>query len=97
MSSMMERNLVMEIETYKESIACVEEGEILPIKVKSESTKSRDKIIALLAQDGKLSASSIAQNIGISSKAVEKHFARLKAEGVIERIGPAKGGKWIVK
>ena len=59
--------------------------------------KSRGKIIALLEEDGKLSAVAVAEKIGISAKAVEKHLARLKADGVIERIGPAKGGRWMVK
>ncbi|MBQ3249356.1 MAG: winged helix-turn-helix transcriptional regulator [Alistipes sp.] len=59
--------------------------------------KSRDKIVALLSEDDRLNAMALAQKIGISSKAVEKHLARLKADGIIERIGSAKGGYWRVK
>ncbi len=59
--------------------------------------KGREKIIQLLSEDGKLSAVGLAERLGISAKAVEKHLARLKADGVIERIGPAKGGYWKVK
>ncbi|MGM9748007.1 MAG: DUF977 family protein [Lachnospiraceae bacterium] len=54
--------------------------------------KSREKIIALLSENGKLSASDLATRIGISAKAVEKHLAKLKAEGILQRIGPDKGG-----
>ena len=50
----------------------------------------------MLAQDGKLSAASLAETIGITPKAIEKHLAKLKAEGIIQRIGPAKGGRWVV-
>ena len=57
-----------------------------------KSLKSREKIIALLEKDNRLSAAAIAKKIGITAKAVEKHLARLKANGIIERIGPAKGG-----
>ena len=53
--------------------------------------KSREKIIALLSEDSKLSATAVAEKIGISAKAVEKHLSNLKAEGIIERIGAAKG------
>ena len=60
-------------------------------------TKSREKIIALLSENGKLSATLLAGKIGISAKAVEKHLANLKADGTIERVGPAKGGYWKVK
>ena len=59
--------------------------------------KSREKIVALLAEDGKLSAVALADKVGISAKAVEKHLANLKADGMIERIGPAKGGHWKVR
>ena len=59
--------------------------------------KTRDKIIALLAEDGGQSAATIADKIGRSAKAVEKQLAKLKAEGLIDRKGPAKGGEWVVK
>ena len=59
--------------------------------------KTRDKIIALIAEDGKQSAATLAEKIGISAKAVEKQLAKLRAEGIIDRKGPAKGGEWVVK
>ena len=89
MSSMMEHNLQDEITAYLYSIGYKSGGE--------KTRKSREKIVALLAQDGKLSAAALAKQIGISAKAIEKHLAKLKAEGIIERIGPAKGGYWKVK
>lgn len=48
-------------------------------------------------ENGRLSAAALAEKIGISAKAIEKHLASLKADGIIERIGPAKGGHWRVK
>lgn len=90
MISMMEQNLSNEITSYLDSIGEIEESRKKP-------TKSRDKIIALLSEDGKLSAATLAKTIGITPKAVEKHIANLKADGIIERIGPAKGGYWKVK
>ena len=89
MTSMMEQNLQTEIATYLESIGDKESGE--------KPTKSREKIVAILSEDSKLSATALAEKIGISSKAVEKHLANLKADGIIERIGPTKGGYWRVK
>ena len=32
----------------------------------------------------------------VTPKAVEKHLARLKAEGRLRRVGPDKGGHWMV-
>ena len=96
MTSMMEQNLQNEIATYLESIGDEESREKTQ-KGGEKPTKSREKIVALLSEDGKLSAAALAEKIGISSKAVEKHLANLKADGIIERIGPAKGGYWRVK
>ena len=60
--------------------------------------KSREKIIALLSEDGTLTMAALARRTGITPKAVEKQIARLKADGILERIGPDKGGRWhIVK
>lgn len=89
MTTMMEQNLLNEITTYLESIDEEESRE--------KPQKSREKIVALLSEDGKLSAVALAKKIGISAKSVEKHLANLKADGIIERIGPAKGGYWKVK
>ena len=89
MTSMMKQNLQNEIATYLESIGNEESRE--------KPRKSREKIVALLSEDGKLSAVALAEKIGISAKAVEKHLANLKTDGIIERFGPAKGGYWKVK
>ena len=96
MSSMMEQNLQNEIATYLESIGDEESREKTQ-KGREKSTKSREKIVDILSEDGKLSAAALAEKIGISPKAVEKHLANLKADGIIDRIGPAKGGYWKVK
>ena len=96
MSSMMKRNIENEITTYLNSIE-PEESREKTAKSRVKSGKSREKIIALLSEDGKLSAMAVAEKIGISAKAVEKHLSNLKAEGIIERIGAAKGGHWRVK
>ena len=58
------------------------------------SLNSREKIIALLSLDSTLSAAALAERIGITAKAVEKQVARMKADGVLRRIGPDKGGYW---
>lgn len=61
---------------------------------REKTIKSREKIIVLLSQDNSLSAAALAKRIGITPKAVEKHIARMKAEGILKRIGPDKGGYW---
>ena len=65
-----------------------------PTKDMKKKVKSREKIIALLSQDNTLSATALAKRIGITPKTVEKQIAGLKADGVLRRIGPDKGGYW---
>ena len=97
MSSMMQKNLQHEIEAYLCSVGEVHEPGFEYERVKVKKIKSREKIIALLAENGKLSAVALAERIGISAKTVEKHLSNLKADGIIKRIGPDKGGHWKVK
>jgi predicted HTH transcriptional regulator len=97
MTSMMARNLLTEIDAYLKSTNDISDSREKSTKGREKTEKSREKIIAMLAEDGKLSAATLAERLGITAKAVEKHLARLKADGIIERIGPAKGGWWKVK
>ena len=99
MSSMVQKNLQNEIENYISSIGDVHEVHDEGVeyqKSKPKKIKSRDKIVALLTDNNKLSAVALAERIGISAKAVEKHLSNLKADGIIKRIGPDKGGHWEV-
>lgn len=58
--------------------------------------KSREKILELLKGHPEYSAKKLADAIDITEKGVKKQLAKLKAEGLIKRDGPDKGGLWIV-
>ena len=60
------------------------------------SQKSSQKIIGLLRNNPQITIDQMAAEIGISSRAIKKHLANLQTAGVIQRIGPDKGGKWVV-
>jgi ATP-dependent DNA helicase RecG len=45
----------------------------------------------------KISAKAIGEEIGITTLGVEKSISGLKKAGIIERVGAAKGGHWILK
>lgn len=96
MSAVMQKNLTLEIENYISSVGEVHEDGVEYQKFKPKKIKSKDKIVALLTDNNKLSAVALAERIGISAKAVEKHLSNLKADGIINRIGPDKGGHWEV-
>lgn len=60
------------------------------------SRESSEKILALLRAEPRLPARMLAERLGISPRAVEKQIAKLREQGRLRRIGPAKGGHWEV-
>lgn len=96
MTATMVKNLAYDIETYRKSIEDIPESGEKQTESREKKVKSREKIIALLSQDNSLSAAALAERIGITPKAVEKHIAKMKAEGILKRVGPDKGGYWQV-
>jgi len=59
--------------------------------------KTPDQIIALLREDGSLSIAKLAKQIGKSTSAIERALRKLRETGDIERVGPDKGGYWVVR
>lgn len=58
--------------------------------------KTRDKILALVQDDPKITVGRLAEHAGLSEKAVGWHVAKLKAEGRLRRVGSRKTGHWEV-
>jgi ATP-dependent DNA helicase RecG len=58
--------------------------------------QTHERIQELMRQNPRISAKTIAEEIGITARGVEKCIRNMKATGTIERIGSAKGGHWIV-
>jgi ATP-dependent DNA helicase RecG len=60
--------------------------------------KTTQKILAILQRNPFASRREIAESLGhITEDGVKYHLDKLKSEGIIKRIGPAKGGHWEVK
>ena len=60
------------------------------------SGKSSEKILKLLSATPQMTIIQLANQLGISTRAVEKQIAKLRERGFLKRIGPAKGGYWKV-
>jgi len=89
----MVKTLSADIDAFLRSID--EDGEKSQLKGEKKQ-KSREKILQLLRAHPNYSARKLAEIIGITPKAIEKHLAKLKAAGLIRRDGPDKGGSWTV-
>jgi len=56
--------------------------------------KTREKTIDLIKNNPKITSAELAEILEITVKGVEWNIKKLKEEGIIKRIGPAKGGYW---
>ncbi|MBC8484734.1 MAG: winged helix-turn-helix transcriptional regulator, partial [Bacteroidetes bacterium] len=59
--------------------------------------ENQKKIVWLIYENPKISKSEIHKQIGISTTAIDKNIEKLKNLGILERIGPAKGGSWKIR
>ncbi|MDR1872530.1 MAG: putative DNA binding domain-containing protein [Deltaproteobacteria bacterium] len=67
----------------------------LPEKLPENETQR--KIIEMILANPYVSRVSIAAEIGITTRGVQKSINALKELGLIERVGATKGGHWVVK
>jgi len=54
-------------------------------------------ILKLMQERPTISAAAIGKHLGITARGVQKNISMLKKAGAVERVGAAKGGRWIVK
>ena len=58
--------------------------------------QTQKKIMAIMQSNPIVSASTIAEEIGITTRGVEKSIRELRKAGMVERRGATKGGYWVV-
>ncbi len=58
--------------------------------------KTREKILGLVCTSANISTDEMATQLGVTRKGIEWHIRKLKAENLLRRIGPDKGGHWEV-
>ena len=66
------------------------------INVAGNVVTNEDKVLALLRQDGKLTARVLVSTLGLTQRQVQRILAGLKAEKKIRRHGARKNGYWEV-
>lgn len=66
----------------------------LPVAIKL--SENALKILTYMKQHSTVSIAELSQKIGISTRAVEKNIKKMKAAGILSRIGKEKSGHWEV-
>ena len=62
----------------------------------TQKTTTRDRILHLLQENGKITREEIALLLEKSRNTIKEHLSRLKSEGRVERIGSDRDGYWKV-
>jgi ATP-dependent DNA helicase RecG len=60
------------------------------------TVKGREKMLELIQQNPSITMKDLAEHLGRSPKSIEKQIRLLKAEGILTRQGPDRGGEWRV-
>jgi len=59
--------------------------------------ETQRKIIKMIATNPEMKIGQISEAIGVTKRQIESNISKLKALGLIDRIGARKSGQWIVK
>ena len=61
------------------------------------TNETQQRIIALITENAEITTEQLARSVGITRRQIESHIRELKAQGIIEREGGRRYGRWIVK
>lgn len=67
---------------------------VLVERVGSKLAENQIKILILISENAGISKRELSELIKISTTAIDKNIEKLKKVGILQRIGPAKGGFW---
>ena len=60
-------------------------------------TNNQEKIINTININSNITINELVKEVGITASKIKENLSKLKAKGLIERIGPDKGGYWRIK
>ena len=61
------------------------------------SEKTSEKILTEIRNNRNVTIAELSELVGVTTRSVERNLKKLQESGLLERIGPAKGGHWVVK
>ncbi|MCL2218610.1 MAG: winged helix-turn-helix transcriptional regulator [Chitinispirillia bacterium] len=64
---------------------------------RKDATRNQMHILSCIAQNPYATAENIAPQVGISVRKTEANLQKLKARGILERVGARKNGYWLIK
>jgi ATP-dependent DNA helicase RecG len=76
--------------------AIVHRKEADSIVLPKVSGKTSGKILEAILQNNTITIPELSILIGITERSIERNLQKLQKEGILKRIGPAKGGHWLI-
>ncbi len=67
------------------------------INAEIKISEKQKKIILMLKENPYCTIKEISDNLDVNHSTVERNIKKLRENGIIERVGARKDGKWIVK
>ena len=68
-----------------------------PLKMSGKmSGEASGKILDILKQENHLTIPKLSRLIGVAERSIERNISNLQEQGLLRRVGPAKGGYWEV-
>jgi Fic family protein len=70
--------------------------EVVTLKktIKKSGHIRRSEILALMKENPKITRKELSEKIGLTQSVIQKHIEKLKADGLIKRVGKTNGGYW---
>lgn len=65
-------------------------------QMSEQMSEKEDAILQLLIAQPKMTASTLASMLGVTSRTVERYLSALQSKGKVQRVGARKGGYWQV-
>lgn len=65
--------------------------------VMEDHSTTEEKVIGLIKKHGKLSAAKMAEQLGLSTRQVQRILRKLKDQGMIEHVGTNRNGQYIAR
>jgi ATP-dependent DNA helicase RecG len=69
-------------------------GERLGDRLGERLGETERAVLLRIHSDPRISTRILAEEIGVSTTAIDKTLARLREKGLLRRVGPARGGRW---
>jgi len=66
------------------------------IVIEEVSEKTEESLVIAIKKDPYITISELSEKMGVATRTIERHLAKLKDSGRVKRIGADRGGHWEV-